>query len=224
MLLTAYDIWNRQNARARVYFTVPRLQEERLKVTPRPGSLYDQAYNTIDAESSNETRSPTMSMRRKLAFDWTTFQKFAGRARRTAETADEDSHSLLLRVQCLVGMHLEVHPGTTIPDALLSGPFESDVDGSIAVGEEKVRRLFWLVRGGARLQEEQTWEVTRDGCNAMLELIRGSTSDAISESDAERRMSLAMQFFVLFQVLRVFRKQWPQCACPELRCKWVLRD
>lgn len=50
------------------------------------------------------------------------------------------------------GRHVsvEVHPRTRIPDELLSGPHN----------EEKIRRLFWLVKGGARLSVSQSWEVS----------------------------------------------------------------
>lgn len=118
------------------------------------------------------------------------------------------------RVESLLATHLEVHPSTVIPDELLSGPFESESDASITVGEEKARRLFWLVRGGAGLQEGQSWEVTRDGFRAILQLVRGSTSDEIPEAHVERRLALAMQFFLLFTTLQVFYTQWPKCAWP----------
>ncbi|KAH9884866.1 hypothetical protein F4778DRAFT_522866 [Xylariomycetidae sp. FL2044] len=48
---------------------------------------------------------------------------------------------------------IEVHRDTRIPDRLLTGPWD----------EEAVQKLFWLVRAGARLSPEQTWEVTLQG-------------------------------------------------------------
>lgn len=53
---------------------------------------------------------------------------------------------------------LEVHRETQIPDHLLTGPWD----------EEAVQKLFWLVRAGARLSADQTWETTLEGYhNAM---------------------------------------------------------
>jgi hypothetical protein len=46
--------------------------------------------------------------------------------------------------------HIDVHPQTMIPDVLLSGPFD----------REMCDRLFWLMKAGARLSSEQTWEVS----------------------------------------------------------------
>ncbi len=45
--------------------------------------------------------------------------------------------------------HMDVHPKTRIPDALLLGPFD----------REMCSRLFWLMKGGARLSASETWEV-----------------------------------------------------------------
>ncbi|KAI1662847.1 hypothetical protein F4813DRAFT_342136 [Daldinia decipiens] len=45
---------------------------------------------------------------------------------------------------------LEVHKDTRIPDSLFTSPYSDD----------KIQKLFWLVRGGARLSPDQTWELT----------------------------------------------------------------
>ncbi|KAI1876036.1 uncharacterized protein JN550_001532 [Neoarthrinium moseri] len=53
---------------------------------------------------------------------------------------------------------VEVHRDTQIPDGLLTGPWD----------EAAVQKLFWLVRAGARLSPDQTWETTLEGYqNAM---------------------------------------------------------
>lgn len=44
-----------------------------------------------------------------------------------------------------------VHPDTRIPESLLLTPWDN---------EESLQKLFWLVRGGARLSPDQTWELT----------------------------------------------------------------
>jgi hypothetical protein len=53
--------------------------------------------------------------------------------------------------------HREVHPSTRIPTSLITGPWS----------EEQLRRLFWLKRGGAMVDEDMydqvPWEV-RDEC------------------------------------------------------------
>ncbi|CAJ2504230.1 Uu.00g116240.m01.CDS01 [Anthostomella pinea] len=48
---------------------------------------------------------------------------------------------------------IEVHRDTRIPDDLLTGPWN----------DEALQKLFWLVRAGARLSPEQTWEITQEG-------------------------------------------------------------
>lgn len=48
---------------------------------------------------------------------------------------------------------IEVHRLTKIPDSLISGPWD----------EGSLQKFFWLVRAGARLSPDQTWEVTREG-------------------------------------------------------------
>jgi hypothetical protein len=48
---------------------------------------------------------------------------------------------------------IEVHLDTHIPERLLTGPWN----------EEDTQKLFWLYRAGARLSDEQTWEVTLEG-------------------------------------------------------------
>ncbi|KAK2060914.1 hypothetical protein LY76DRAFT_590964 [Colletotrichum caudatum] len=50
--------------------------------------------------------------------------------------------------------YVDVHPKATIPDGLITGPWTP----------EQQRLLFWLRRGGAKIQaEHQTWETLRVG-------------------------------------------------------------
>ncbi|KAK8024128.1 hypothetical protein PG993_012194 [Apiospora rasikravindrae] len=53
---------------------------------------------------------------------------------------------------------IEVHCDTEIPDKLLTGPWD----------EAAVKKLFWLVRAGARLSATQTWESTLEGYHTAL--------------------------------------------------------
>lgn len=203
---------------------------DRLRQAPEPGSLYDRLYNDVDPTAPHAIRCPGMTMRQKFAFDLENFQDFIAtrrmQARITAATTGGQVYSPALDyLRALLGMHLEVHPGAAIPNELLSGPFESEDDGSIAVGQEKAQRLFWLARGGACLQQDQTWEATRDGFKAILQLIKGSASEGASFQEVEKRLTLATQIFFLFSLLGVFALQWPKCmyfALQEIRCNFTL--
>jgi hypothetical protein len=53
------------------------------------------------------------------------------------------------------GSWIEVHRDTHIPDGLLTG--------APAWDDAAVQKLFWLVRAGARLSADQTWETTLEG-------------------------------------------------------------
>ncbi|RYO89609.1 hypothetical protein DL766_000431 [Monosporascus sp. MC13-8B] len=57
-----------------------------------------------------------------------------------------------------------VEARTRIPDALLAGPWD----------EEALKKLYWLVRACARVQEDQTWELTYPGFRLAVE---GGLSD-----------------------------------------------
>lgn len=218
MLLESYDVWKRPHAHGRVYFTIPRLKEERLAQAPRPGSLYDRAYNTDPDAPEGRPDLTTMTMREKLKFDFDMFQaQFStpmalpesGPLHRRLQQVEDEGHYL----RALLGTHLEVHPGTTVPDDLLRGPFEME-EGDVHVGLEKMQRLFWLVRGGACLQEDQLWEVTREGFREILELVNPAQSG--DDEHVTRRVELVRRLFVLFGVLGVFKRQWPKCMCPVI--------
>lgn len=218
VLLKSYDVWIRQHSRGRVYFTVPRLKAERLAQAPQPGSLYDRAYNTSPDAPANGPDFTTMTMAEKLTFDFGMFQNQLSTPaalpesgplhRRLQQVEDEGQY-----LRSLLGTHLEVHPGTALPDDLLRGPFETE-DGDVQIGVEKMHRLFWLVRGGACLQEDQLWEVTREGFREILQLVNPARPG--DEETVTRRVELARRLFVLFGVLSVFKKQWPKCTWPSL--------
>lgn len=218
MLLGAFDVWVRRNARGRAYFTIPELKEARLKQAPEPGSLYDRAYNTA-LEAQNETRASTMIMREKLIYDLESSQRRLARLSWPPELRgpafELQFPNESLQIQALLYSHVEVHPGTYIPDDLLAGPF-MDEDGNYQIGEEKMRRLFWLVRGGACLQEDQTWEVTLGGFYAMLRMLNVRDPETVDDEDMTRRRQLVWQLYALFSILGVFEYQWPPCELPLL--------
>ncbi|KAI1635994.1 hypothetical protein F4809DRAFT_416991 [Biscogniauxia mediterranea] len=82
---------------------------------------------------------------------------------------------------------IEVHPNTRIPDSLLMGPWS----------EEALQKLFWLVRAGARLSPDQTWELTLQG-------FHNAIADPTPTSG-----SLNLTVLRLFDILKAF-ETWPQ--------------
>lgn len=60
-------------------------------------------------------------------------------------------------------VYTDVHPRTRIPNDLITGPWTIEME----------KRLFWLVRGGAQLQSDQTWELTVAGLRSCLPTIPG---------------------------------------------------
>lgn len=65
---------------------------------------------------------------------------------------------------------LEVHHETNIPDELLTGPWN----------EAATQKLFWLVRAGARLSHDQTWETTLEGYHNATRSSTASNGDTIN--------------------------------------------
>ncbi|KAK2600894.1 hypothetical protein N8I77_010395 [Diaporthe amygdali] len=221
MLLSSFDVWVRQHAAGRAYFTIPQLKKERLADVPRTGSLYDRAYITNDGDES----ASAMTMREKLGFDFDCFQRYILPSSTDSKGSSGRQPLKILgdRLRALLGTHLEINPGTKIPASLLSGPFESD-DGTVDTGIEKMQRLFWLVRGGACLQEDQTWEATRTGFQQILQLVASAGArDPRDEHDEPtsgqgaaapppplERLKLAAGLLALFDFLGVFDAQWPR--------------
>lgn len=230
MLLMSFDVWIRQHGAGRVYFTIPLLKRERLSDVPRPGSLYDRAYITA---GDDDRSASTMTMREKLGFDSGCFLRYIMPPSTDASAFASRQPLRILgdRLRALLLTHLEIHPSTKVPTPLLSGPFESD-DGIIDMGVEKMQRLFWLVRGGACLQEDQTWEATRTGFQHILELVANAgaldTNDEYDEPPSGQgeaassspppvpqptlleRLKLAAGLLALFDFLGVFDAQWPR--------------
>lgn len=192
-------------------------------MAPQPGSLYERAY--IDEADDTASPATTMTMREKLAFDLVNFEALISHSSSAAHVpaGQIPLRENTYRLRAMLGMHLEVHPGARIPGDILSGPFESD-DGAVDVGVEKMLRLFWLVRGGACLQEDQTWEVTREGFKQILRLIKADGKPASDDDDDEddtntnankdtnERLELAARILALFNLLGVFDTQvnWPR--------------
>ncbi|KAK4236307.1 hypothetical protein C8A03DRAFT_45685 [Achaetomium macrosporum] len=85
-----------------------------------------------------------------------------------------------------IDKRIDVHPQTRIPPRLLTGPFDWD----------SIRLLFWLVRGGARLQPEHAWdwELTLKGFDNVM---------ALGDQD------IAVVYLKLLSSLGAF-KRWPR--------------
>lgn len=198
--------------------------------TPRAGSLYDRAY--VASDGDDDESASVMAVREKLGFDFECFVRYTlpPSSDSGALPGRQPLRFLGDRLRALLGTHLEIHPGTKIPTTLLSGPFESE-DGTITLGVEKMQRLFWLVRGGACLQEDQTWESTREGFQQILQLIanagaRNSIDDHEKPPSGQgeptsspppgpapapvERLKLAAGLLALLDFLGVFDAQWPR--------------
>ncbi|RYP47097.1 hypothetical protein DL769_011341 [Monosporascus sp. CRB-8-3] len=84
-----------------------------------------------------------------------------------------------------------VETNTRIPDALLAGPWD----------EEALKKLYWLVRAGARVQDDQTWELTYPG-------FRLAAEDGLSDD------GFGMSALALFKHLGVWLP-WPPHVLEE---------
>ncbi|KAK0717105.1 hypothetical protein B0T26DRAFT_646438 [Lasiosphaeria miniovina] len=84
--------------------------------------------------------------------------------------------------------YIDLHPATRIPDHLLADPMDRD----------KIKWLFWLIRGGATLSRHQTWEITECGYQKAMD---GAGSSP----------ELALLVIRLFFALGVFsHRHWPK--------------
>ncbi|OLN96629.1 hypothetical protein CCHL11_00629 [Colletotrichum chlorophyti] len=91
--------------------------------------------------------------------------------------------------------YVDVHPKTTIPDALITGPWTV----------EEQRLLFWLRRGGAKIQSEsQTWETLRIGLqNAVTHRNPGNLNGRLIQ------MLLLLDDFFPIHYLQSDQSLWP---------------
>ncbi|KAK4194597.1 hypothetical protein QBC40DRAFT_259859 [Triangularia verruculosa] len=94
--------------------------------------------------------------------------------------------------------YLDLHPLTPVPDRLLKGPFDL----------QKTKLLFWLVRGGARILPQHSWEVTRVGFEQIMSL----------EGD---NITLAPYLLFFYHRLGVFEwGHWPDFVLQE-KADWL---
>lgn len=176
-MLEAYEVWTRQHG-----------QDSSSR--SRPLAASDPPEEAPD-RSSRAGLSPKEIFAQDLAnYKRAASGLFKSTPLRALPLRSVSRSAIITRPNCaLAGSPaLEVHPRTSIPDSLLSGPFDAPSS------EERLHRLFWLVRGGARLQRTQTWELTRQGFRSMVAL---------------KDTQLVRELVFLFMVLGVFQKQWP---------------
>ncbi|KAI1760572.1 hypothetical protein GGR53DRAFT_509143, partial [Hypoxylon sp. FL1150] len=64
------------------------------------------------------------------------------------ETPEPSGHPFL--IEPLMTSYIHVHRYTRIPDSLFAPPWN----------EDSLQKLFWLLRSGAQLADDQTWELT----------------------------------------------------------------
>ncbi|KXJ93999.1 hypothetical protein Micbo1qcDRAFT_158932 [Microdochium bolleyi] len=102
---------------------------------------------------------------------------------------------------------IRVHKLTKIPDNLLTGPWNNDHD---------LQKLFWLVRAGARLSEDQTWEVTLEGFrNAVQGLeTQWESSTPLAKELVPPAHSINLTVVRLLCMLDAFR-EWPRHLVQE---------
>ncbi|KAH9436965.1 hypothetical protein MCOR27_002662 [Pyricularia oryzae] len=85
---------------------------------------------------------------------------------------------------------LEVHPETSIPDRLITGPWI----------EEDLRLLFWLGRAGATMSENQSWELVVEALDRMIALARLSRPGSPDHQDTRNTVSRIVSLFELFDI------------------------
>ncbi|TLS21728.1 uncharacterized protein PpBr36_09149 [Pyricularia pennisetigena] len=100
--------------------------------------------------------------------------------------ADEDED----KVQRPYPNMLEVHPETSIPDRLITGPWV----------EEDLRLLFWLGRAGATMSENQSWELVVEALDRMIALARLSRPGSTDHEDTHAMVSRIVSLFELFDI------------------------
>ncbi|TLD21968.1 hypothetical protein PspLS_07877 [Pyricularia sp. CBS 133598] len=85
---------------------------------------------------------------------------------------------------------LEVHPETSIPDRLITGPWV----------EEDLRLLFWLGRAGATLSENQSWELVVEALDRMIAMARLSRPGSPDHESTRNMVGRIVSLFELFDI------------------------
>lgn len=140
MILEAQQKWARLFAGNRTYSHVCPAELERIEMHPPgitqglpPGDDLPREFGTVHGEVGGPGHFDAYAC---FDFDFNRVTDFP-----LAKPFDSMHHQVRFA---------DVHPNVLIPEKLVTGPWD----------EEMVRRLVWLRRGGAILQESQTWEVS----------------------------------------------------------------
>ncbi|KAI6357355.1 hypothetical protein MCOR25_007692 [Pyricularia grisea] len=96
---------------------------------------------------------------------------------------------------------LEVHPETSIPDRLITGPWV----------EEDLRLLFWLGRAGATMSENQSWELVVEALDRMIALARLSKLGSPDHEDTRAMVGRIVRLFELFDIwTKLPAREWAE--------------
>lgn len=136
------DSWAQRNARDKFY------QHQKLWGHP-PSASSSLEEGEEDQDTSTGGIGSFTSASRYFQHDYAAFCAQAERGDPLPALNDDDDDVVE------PGSWIEVHRDTHIPDGLLTG--------APAWDEAAVQKLFWLVRAGARLSADQTWETTLEG-------------------------------------------------------------
>ncbi|KAK3389018.1 hypothetical protein B0T20DRAFT_91866 [Sordaria brevicollis] len=107
----------------------------------------------------------------------------------------------------------DINPDTKIPNHLLANP--------VRQGWESVKFLYWLVRGGATLGGEQTWELTKLGYERLMSHPDHPPSSSHNPSQQhdhsqEERELQSLTCLRLFSILGIFdSSHWPHFLITE---------
>ncbi|KAK3393095.1 hypothetical protein B0H63DRAFT_9933 [Podospora didyma] len=180
LLLDAQQVWYRRHGAGRYYQHIP--DSSRIVQSLRREHL----RRSINEERQFHAREGGFDHGKdvKNCFneDWEEFKMIHQLTR-------YDFRFFVKHIQCNSSF-LEIHPLTRIPNLLLTGPFDW----------EKAKWLYWLIRAGARLSHEQTWELTIRGYESFMKL-----------DDP----ALALHLLPMFFRLGVFGLHWPEQLIEE---------
>lgn len=104
--------------------------------------------------------------------------------------------------------YILVHKDTQIPDDLLTGPWDND---------HVLQKLFWLVRAGARLSNDQTWEVTLEGFRNAVQGLDAQRTGRIQPADTpipQASSGINLTVIRLLCILDAFG-EWPRHVVQE---------
>lgn len=159
-LLRAQRVWYRRSKKPRYTRDNPWAWWKARKSEPRN----ENSVQEFDLEDR-----PVMDASAVFKQDWVTLLREFQNPR-----AELDPDKLEYTEYPFTGGYTELHPRTRVPDHLLVGPWSLD----------KIKYLFWLVRGGAKMLDSHNFELTKRGYESIF---------AITITDKELTMLARMR-------------------------------